>query len=265
MNVQHAGKALSLWRAFQVEILEAGLASLDSKWNYMYIRPPFSRLYYTLEGAGCITVNGEALPLQAGQAYLLPAGMSLKCSCPDKMTQLYFHIALRTADGYDLFTRCSQVLTRKRQADDLARDYLAQDLAALIRVQGAVQADMGKFVQAAGLESALRSAPSAFLQQVFSVVRQELRSSLTIGDVANRLAISPSSLTKRFHQEFGLSLGRYMDEMLIQEICRLLSDRELTVGQIADRLGFCDQFYLSRFFRAHQNLSPREYRERQGE
>ena len=32
--------------------------------------------------------------------------------------------------------------------------------------------------------------------------------------------------------------------------------------QIAERLGFCDQFYLSRFFSARMGMPPSEYRAR---
>ena len=71
---------------------------------------------------------------------------------------------------------------------------------------------------------------------------------------------SDNTFTKRFRKEYGIPLGRYMDEMLHQQICHLLASTDLSIGQIADALGFCDQFYLTRFFTARQGISPRQYR-----
>ena len=73
-----------------------------------------------------------------------------------------------------------------------------------------------------GLEETLLHQPSAFLQAVFRTVQKQLRSSLTIAEIARELSLSESSLTKRFRREFGTPLGRYMDEILAQEIARRL-------------------------------------------
>ena len=125
-----------------------------------------------------------------------------------------------------------------------------------------LRADVYRFLALAGLDGRLEAHRSPFLRQVFSCVEESLSSRLTIGDVARALGLSESSLTKRFRSEFGMPLGRYMDDMLFQALIRLLADSTLSIGRIAEQLGFCDQFYLTRFFRARQGMTPREYRSR---
>ena len=91
-------------------------------------------------------------------------------------------------------------------------------------------------------------------------MRGQLRSSLTIAEIARTLSVSESALTKRFRSEFGMPLGRYIDEMLAQEIASRLLSTQQSVRDISEQLGFCDQFYLSRFFSAHRGMSPSAYR-----
>lgn len=262
MNIERARWAHRIWNAMKIEILESGYARLGRDWNHEHLRPPYSRVYYIASGSGTVVSGKQTMPLHAGCVYLLPAGASLRYSCPGEMTQLYFHVSVRTGDGYDLFSRCHQILCLPSQQDPeiLCQDYQSGDYLREALLKCCLEADLCRFIAECGLEEILLAQHSAFLEQVFTIVRQELRSSLTIQTVARRLSVSESTLAKRFRREFGMTLGRYIDEMLVEEICRLLTATDLTVGEIAERLGFCDQFYLARFFSARQGLPPREYR-----
>ena len=53
-----------------------------------------------------------------------------------------------------------------------------------------------------------------------------------------------------------------IDEQLVAEIKALLYTSDLSVTQIADRFGFPDQSYLSRFFKRKTGFSPYDYRMR---
>lgn len=259
MNIQKCRSAPAAWSALHVEILDSGWARLGREWNQSYLCPPFSRLYYILDGEGMARSGEQTLSLLPGQMYLLPAGMPLHYECPQEMTQLFFHISARTVDGHDLFSYCRQFL-QLPAPESMAGDYLSEDYLSLSLVKARVEADISRFVHLAGLEAQLLRPRSPFLEKVFAQVQRELRSSLTISDIAKALALSESTLTKRFRKEYGIPLGRYMDEMLHQQICHLLASTDLSIGQIADALDFCDQFYLTRFFTARQGISPRQYR-----
>ena len=86
---------------------------------------------------------------------------------------------------------------------------------------------------------------------------------MTVRSLAQALNMSESTLTKRFRAEVGVPLGGYIDDMLLQRARQLLLGTDLTIGQIAEQLCFCDQFYFSRYFRQRQGLTPSEYRRAQ--
>lgn len=262
MNVISAPQLPALWEALKIRFLDNGLATLYQDWNHAHPRPPYSRLYYILDGEGFVRAGEKEIPLMPGACYLLPCGMSLSYRCPREMTQLYFHVSVRTTDGYDLFSRCREILKMPAPRDprQMAADYLSGEYLPLALLKRQIEADLCHFIAMAGLESHLLIPHSPFLERVFRQVRENLRSSLSIAEISRALSLSESALTKRFRREYGMPLGRYIDEMLSQEIGRLLTQTDCTIGQIAESLGFCDQFYLARFFSAHQGMPPSQYR-----
>lgn len=58
----------------------------------------------------------------------------------------------------------------------------------------------------------------------------------------------------------GKTPKQIIDEQLTAELKVLLNDTDLTISEIASRTGFCDQTYMSSFFKKNTGLSPRDYR-----
>lgn len=58
----------------------------------------------------------------------------------------------------------------------------------------------------------------------------------------------------------GKSPKELIDEQLTVEIEVLLNQPDLSVAQIAERLHFADQSYLTRFFKKNTGKSPKEFR-----
>lgn len=56
-----------------------------------------------------------------------------------------------------------------------------------------------------------------------------------------------------------------LHERLLLEAKRQLTYTNMTIGQVADLLGFSEPAYFTRFFKRLTGLSPRDFRLRQGE
>ena len=80
---------------------------------------------------------------------------------------------------------------------------------------------------------------------------------------AERLCISPRYLHRASTECLGgRSPKRLIEGQILAEAKVLLSDSTLTVTQIAERLNFPDQSYLTRFFKRHVGMSPRQFRQK---
>lgn len=80
---------------------------------------------------------------------------------------------------------------------------------------------------------------------------------------AEKLCISTRYLHKTVTSVLnGKTPKELIDEQLVAETKVLLCDPGLTVTEIAEQLNFADQSYLTRFFKRHTGLSPKQYRSR---
>lgn len=96
-----------------------------------------------------------------------------------------------------------------------------------------------------------------FMQLVREFGRQEHQ----VAFYAEKLCISPRYLHQITNQYMqGRSPKELIDEQLTAEIEVLLNQPELSVSEIAERLHFADQSYLTRFFKKNTGKSPKEFR-----
>lgn len=79
---------------------------------------------------------------------------------------------------------------------------------------------------------------------------------------AERLCVTPRYLHQAMVEHWnGKTPKQLIDEQLTAEIKVLLADPSLSVTEIALRLNFVDQSYLSRFFKKNTGLSPKAFRD----
>ena len=82
-------------------------------------------------------------------------------------------------------------------------------------------------------------------------------------DLADRLGVTPSTLTRACRAVTGRSPADLIHERLLAEARRLLCLGSRNVSGVAYALGF-EPAYFSRFFRRHEGVSPAAYQRRHG-
>jgi AraC-like DNA-binding protein len=78
--------------------------------------------------------------------------------------------------------------------------------------------------------------------------------------LARHLGTTPETFRKRFTRLVGHPPARYRMCKLVERACEFMQERRLTDKQIAEALGFCDEFYFSRRFKQITGHSPRAFR-----
>ena len=106
----------------------------------------------------------------------------------------------------------------------------------------------------------LRRSGEPLLADVFTVIDCHLGEPLSLRDVARELGMTPGHLTTVVRRRTGRTVQEWIIERRMAEARSLLSDTELSVGEISRRVGMSDPGYFSRLFRRTHGTSPREWR-----
>ncbi|TVQ27926.1 MAG: helix-turn-helix domain-containing protein [Spirochaetaceae bacterium] len=130
--------------------------------------------------------------------------------------------------------------------------------AALIRAEGIPLADLG--AEIIGKEwSRIREQPP-IVRRALVLVSRSAGQRLSVTDLAARLRCSREYLTRAFGDAMGVSPGRYIELHRLEVARHLLSQTDLTIGEIAFRSGFSDPSHLSARFRARFGSTPTDFR-----
>jgi probable transcriptional regulator len=98
------------------------------------------------------------------------------------------------------------------------------------------------------------------LRTAIEVMKVNLSQMISIGEIAEKLDVSTSTLENLFAQHLGISPRKYLDDLRFQRAKLLLADSSLSIGQIARNLGYVHQMHFSRRFRERFNMSPSKFR-----
>jgi AraC-like DNA-binding protein len=98
------------------------------------------------------------------------------------------------------------------------------------------------------------------LGQSIVFMKNNMHKPLSVEEIAKQFHYSPSHYTAMFKKKTGLSPINYFIRMKIHYACQLLTQRELIIKEIADKIGYEDPYYFSRIFKKVIGKSPTQYK-----
>lgn len=238
-------------------------AELDPHWRSRGLSAPFNRLYLVDSGGGTLWTEHQIIKMEPGMAYLLPAGLPCSYDCDVFLNKLFFHFNLYKPDRYDILWGSREIgcVPMEPGAVRALRGCLeSEGMLAALELQQGVMALLLRWLRSSGWEVDCGEPYSPDVADTIAYIRQNLSARLRVEDLARRRFVSRTHLTEAFRRETGVTLGRYIDDQLILEAQRRMSQTDRPVGEISRELGFCDQFYFSRRFTQLTGMNPLEYR-----
>ena len=105
------------------------------------------------------------------------------------------------------------------------------------------------------------ASPAELVDNVMIYLRENYDKPIDFSAIATMQAISPSYLTRLFHDRVGTSPSKYLTDYRMNMARKLLMDSQLSVREIAERVGYPDPFHFSKSFKNLFGVSPAQYRE----
>ena len=103
-----------------------------------------------------------------------------------------------------------------------------------------------------------RDLPS--LQRAREYLHAHFAENLTLAQVARAAGLHPVYLGQIFRQEFGETLGEYLNRIRVRTAAGLLAYSDLPLSTVALDLGFYDQSHFTRVFRQLTGATPGAFR-----
>lgn len=124
----------------------------------------------------------------------------------------------------------------------------------------------GEIIGLEGVTREFKAASSAAgpypeLSRVIDFVEQKFASRITVADLAERAGSTVRTLERLFQKRFNMSPFAYLKRVRLNGACRMLTQTNLPLVQIAAESGFCDQSYMTKEFARFMRITPQAYRD----
>jgi AraC family transcriptional regulator len=98
------------------------------------------------------------------------------------------------------------------------------------------------------------------LQRAREYIHAHFSENLTLAQVARAAGVHPVYLGQIFRQEFGETLGEYLNRIRVRAAAEMLANSDLPLSAVAVDLGFYDQSHFTRVFRQLTGATPGMFR-----
>lgn len=246
----------------EMEITDSAAVILDKSWNSLNVCDPFSRLYYIKSGNGYLKQGEKIIELKSGNIYLIPASTTFSYGC-EYLEKIFFHISITKTEKYDLLSDIKTILSlpfSENEYNAMKKLYLSDNYIDKLTLKTIIYKTLSDFADKYHFSNVPIKAYSEHVKRTMNYIHKHTKINLSVKDISKQLFISESKIRKTFKEEVGVTVGEYIDDLVFIKAKKLLKKKYILIGEISEKLGFCDQFYFSRRFKEKFGKTPSEYR-----
>ena len=78
--------------------------------------------------------------------------------------------------------------------------------------------------------------------------------------ISEQVNVSSSYVSKVFKEEYGMGVVEYMNRLRIDSAKKIMATEDLTIKEIAEKVGFTSDIHFIRIFKKYENTTPGVYR-----
>lgn len=99
-----------------------------------------------------------------------------------------------------------------------------------------------------------------YMCQVCDYLEINISKQITLSELCRHFGISQTYMSRLFRKYTGCSFNQYFTELRMNRAKELFSENpDIFIKDVAEMVGYEDQFYFSRIFRSYTSKSPSEY------
>jgi AraC family transcriptional regulator, regulatory protein of adaptative response / methylphosphotriester-DNA alkyltransferase methyltransferase len=101
---------------------------------------------------------------------------------------------------------------------------------------------------------------TSLFEDAIAIVESEYASDLSLDDIARRVASSRRQLQRAYSEIGNTTFREHLTKVRMERAAMMLSDRGLTVREVARRVGYRQPAQFAKAFRRHLGVAPSDYR-----
>ena len=98
------------------------------------------------------------------------------------------------------------------------------------------------------------------IHKALAYLRAHLTEKISLEEVASRVYLTPSYLSRLFKREVGTNFSIYINRLRVERSIPLLLQENARLADVAQAVGFEDQSYFTKVFRRVTGMTPSRYR-----
>ena len=105
----------------------------------------------------------------------------------------------------------------------------------------------------------LRSNCNQVIEAIY-YIEEHYKENPSLKEIAAHVFLSPTYFSKLFKKQVGSTYSIYLNRIKLQHVQQLLIQTPLSIGAIADEVGFVNSNYLCDVFKKYIGISPSKFR-----
>ena len=237
--------------------------------NYFIKREgrPYYVLEYVCDGVGHVKINEKHHVVKKGDVYILEPNTAHHYYSDKEhpYTKMWINF------DSEIFTKVFKGLNLENinhfaeiDCEDLFRNIINLDRISPFNVDIAHDALEILLSIASRLSKSL-SKEQDIPETVYKIKRlldSSLYGNISIEEICEKLFVSRSFVIKKFKEYYGITPHKYVMQAKLKLACHLIKNKNSSIKEIADTLGFFDEYHFSNTFKNTHKLSPTAYREK---
>ena len=230
-----------------------------------------------LSGSGRIVSGDEQAVISGGQVHYIKKGVNHAIAADDNFRYICIGFELNrdsedTRDFLNVFSEKNSLILNDngiiRQLSELLLGevynmtdkwetminmYLCQILISLLRLEKSTQVNVEK------------KRPDFTVYSVIRLIDTEYMNIKSVGDIARRLSYSEYYISHLFRKKLDMTIKEYVLGKKLAAAPMLLTDKNMTVGETAEYLGFSSTHTFSTAFKKRFGISPMRYKQQKND
>jgi len=247
-----------------VEISLVGIYEDGEGWAWKRDSADHFNLWLAIEGEGVFEHAGCSWPFSSGSMFLFPPGVCTAGRATGGLRTINFAAHIHAdANAAAILNALAHDATPVRLRNFVWASHLCRYLAEVfylrpVEGRSLVVSGLGLLLQSMDYERTLPPADPVCdaLIQTIERIRRNPAAAYSVAEMAALVGLSETQFTRRFKAITGLTPNRFTVEERLGRAELYLRETDMSVQEIAIRLGYRDVYFFSRQFRRFRGISP---------